>query len=104
MTCVAAIQMTSSADVGRNLDTAAELLRQARDRGARVAALPENFAFMGLTEADKLAVAEDEGTGPIQAAIAGLARELGLWIVAGTLPLRVPGEPRCGAASLVTEG
>jgi nitrilase len=101
MSCVAAIQMVSSADVGRNLDTVAGLLRQARDRGARIAALPENFAFMGLAEADKLAVAEEEGAGPIQAAIAGLARELGLWIVAGTLPLRVPGEPRTAAASLV---
>mgnify|MGYP003485151185 CR=1 FL=1 len=86
MTHVAAIQMVSSADVGGNLEAARALLRQARDRGARIAALPENFAFMGLREADKLAIAEDEGEGPIQQAVSGLARELGLWIVAGTLP------------------
>ena len=101
MTCVAAIQMVSSADVGRNLATAGELLRQAREKGARVAALPENFAYMGLAESDRLAVAEEEGAGPIQDSIAELARSLGLWIVAGTVPLRVAGEPRTAAACLV---
>jgi nitrilase len=93
--------MTSSADVGRNLDTAAAALRQAREQGAVVAALPENFAFMGLRETDKSAVAEEDGTGPIQAEIGRLARELGLWIVAGTIPLRVPGEARTAAASVL---
>jgi deaminated glutathione amidase len=102
LTRVAAIQMVSSADAGRNLATAAELLRRAREEGAVLAALPENFAFMGLREADKLVVAEDDGTGPIQAALADLARELRLWIVAGTLPLRLPGDAaRTAAACLV---
>ena len=101
MSRVAAIQMTSCAEVARNLETAVRLLREARARGACLAALPENFAFMGLAEADKLAIAEDHGRGPIQSSLAGLARELGLWIVAGTLPLRVPGEARVAAACLV---
>ena len=102
MTRVAAIQMVSSADVGRNLDAARELLRRAREEGARVAALPENFAFMGLREADKLAIAEHDGAGPIQAALAATARELGLWIVAGTVPLRLPDDTaRTAAACLV---
>jgi nitrilase len=95
--------MVSCADVGRNLEAARALLRESRERGALVAALPENFAFMGLTEADKLAIAEDDGRGPIQHALSGLARELGLWIVAGTVPLRVPGEPRVAAACLVLD-
>ncbi len=101
MTIVAAIQMTSAADRDRNLAEAGRLLAGARERGALVAALPENFAFMGMAEADKLAIAEDEGSGPIQAFLAQQARELGLWIVAGTIPLRVPGESRVAAASLV---
>jgi predicted amidohydrolase len=101
MTLVAAIQMTTTADVGRNLAAAQALLRQARERGACVAALPENFAFMGPAEADKLGVAEEDGAGPVQDALAGLARQLGLWIVAGTLPVRAPGEARVAAACLV---
>jgi nitrilase len=93
--------MVSSADVGRNLEEARRLLREARACEAVIAALPENFAFMGLAEDDKFAIAEEPGGGPIQSFLASTARELGLWIVAGTLPLRVPGEPRLAAACLV---
>lgn len=101
MTRVAAIQMVSSADVGANLEAAGRLLAEARGRGAEIAALPENFAFMGLSESDKFAVAEAPGAGPIQQAIATTARQLGLWIVAGTIPLRVPDEERLASACLV---
>jgi nitrilase len=64
--------------------------------------LPENFAFMGAKERYKLAVAEREGAGPIQDFLAVTARELGLWIVAGTVPLAVAGDPeKVWAACLV---
>ncbi|HEU4604371.1 MAG TPA: nitrilase-related carbon-nitrogen hydrolase, partial [Steroidobacteraceae bacterium] len=64
---VAAIQMTSAAEVDINLASARLLLLQAKERGATLASLPENFPIMGRKEADKLAVAEDFGAGPIQA-------------------------------------
>jgi len=101
MTMVAAVQMVSSADVGRNLAEAGRLLREARLRGAAIAALPENFAFMGQAEDEKFAIAEEPGSGPIQAHLAATARELGSWIIGGTVPLRVPGEARLAAACLV---
>ncbi len=88
---VAAIQMVSTPQVERNLEAARRLLSEAASAGARLAALPEYFCLMGLRDRDKLAVAEEPGHGPIQDALARLARELRLWIVAGTLPLRVPG-------------
>lgn len=97
----AAIQMCSGTDVDANLDLADGLLRQAAGAGARLAVLPENFALMARGEAARQAIAEDDGNGPIQQALAGWARELGLVLVAGTLPLRVPGERRVAAASLV---
>ena len=98
---VAALQMTSVADVAVNLASAERLLREAAARGACVAVLPENFALMGLRDSDKLAVAETPGSGPIQERLAALAAELGLWLIAGTLPLKLPGERRVGASSLV---
>src|SRR3569833_2669835 len=97
---VAAIQMTSGPDVAANLQQARDLLTQARDRGAALAALPENFAFMGLKDADKRAVGEADGCGSIQDAMAATARDLGLWIVAGTMPIRAP-DGRVSAAALV---
>jgi nitrilase len=46
---------------------------------------------MGRSDRDKLAVAETPGIGPIQTLLAEAAREHGLWIVGGTLPMRIPG-------------
>jgi deaminated glutathione amidase len=102
MPLAAVIQMTSAPEVDANLAAARVLLEQARAQGAVLAALPENFAIMGRAEADKLKAAEEPGEGPIQAFLGHCARELGLWIVGGTIPLRVASEPgRVAAASLV---
>jgi predicted amidohydrolase len=98
---VAAIQMTSGPDVTANLEQARMLLSQARERGATLAALPENFPFMGLKDADKRAVGETDGRGPIQDFLASTAGALGLWIVGGTMPMRGAENGRVAAASLV---
>ncbi|TAF75354.1 MAG: carbon-nitrogen hydrolase family protein, partial [Curvibacter sp.] len=84
---VAAIQMVSTGDLQENLQVARSLLVQAAAEGAELAVLPEYFCLIGLKDSDKLAIQEPYGTGPIQEFVANAARELGLWIVAGTLPL-----------------
>jgi nitrilase len=99
---IAAIQMNSTPHPAENLATAARLLREAAEAGAVLAVLPENFACMGAKETDKLAFAEPYGDGTIQRWLADTARALKLWIVAGTVPVAVPGDPgRVFAASLV---
>jgi predicted amidohydrolase len=98
---VAALQMTSGPDVAANLAQAAALLEEAARRGAQLAALPENFSFMGLKDADKRAVAEPDGRGPVQAFLAASARRLKLWVVGGTTPLQGGADGRVAAASLV---
>jgi deaminated glutathione amidase len=98
---IAAVQMTSGADVAANLEVIADLTGQAVAAGAELVALPENCAFMGLKDADKLVVAEAPGTGPIQDRLSKLARELAVWLVAGTIPLRLPGGARVAAGCLV---
>ena len=98
---VAALQMTSLADVAKNLGTARRLLVAARDRGACLAVLPENFSFMGRNEAERRSVVERDADGPVQQAMAAIARELGLWIVAGTQPIAVDGDSRPANACVV---
>jgi deaminated glutathione amidase len=98
---VAAVQMTSGPDVNANLESAGRLLEQAARDGARVALLPENFAFMGLHDVDKRAVAERNGDGPIQEFLSRRARELKLWVVAGTIPISDIAGERVAAACLV---
>ena len=85
---IAALQTVASPDVARNLETAARLIAQAAREGAELAALPEYFCLMGRRDDDKLAVAETPGHGPIQDFLAAQARQHGLWLIGGTLPLR----------------
>lgn len=102
MPVAAVLQMTSTADVPANLAVTRSLLERARAEGAVLAALPENFALMGRKETDKIEVAELFGEGPMQAFLGHCARELKLWIVGGTLPVRTPDHPsKVAAASLV---
>ena len=88
MGIVAAIQMTSSHVVADNLTAAGKLLREAKDAGADIACLPENFSFIGLRDADKLQVAEPDGTGAVQSFLGDTARELKMWILGGTMVIR----------------
>jgi predicted amidohydrolase len=104
MGIVAAIQMTSSHVVENNLAAAAGLLREAKDRGAEIACLPENFSFIGLKDADKLQVAEADGAGPVQDFLSKTARELKLWILGGSTPLKGDSDRRVANTSLLYDG
>jgi nitrilase len=97
---IAAIQMVSTADVADNLQTALKLLQQAAEQGAELAVLPEYFCLIGQHDADKLAIQEPFGRGPIQQFLADAARDFNLWIVGGTLPLTGAGESRVFNSSL----
>jgi nitrilase len=98
---IAALQMVSGPDVAANLATARRLLDEAAAQGARLAALPEYFCLIGMKDTDKLAAAEAPGQGPIQQMLADAARELGLWVIGGTLPLKTAAPDRVRNATLV---
>lgn len=97
---IAAIQMVSGSSVQANLDAAAHWLAQAAAQGAELALLPEYFCVMGLKDSDKLKVQESAGTGLIQDFLSHSAREWGLWIVGGTLPLATADASRARNSSL----
>jgi nitrilase len=98
---IAALQMVSTPEVGRNLEAAARLIARAAADGARLVALPEYFCLMGRRDDDKLGIAEEPGQGPIQRFLSGQAQQHGLWIVGGTLPLRTGSQARVTNSSLV---
>jgi len=85
---VAAIQMTSTRDVATNLREAGRLVADAAKQGAKLVVLPENFSFLGATDADRVAAIEKFGDGPAQRFLAETAESLGVWIVGGTIPIR----------------
>jgi deaminated glutathione amidase len=84
---VGAVQMTSTADRARNVDTALRLVSEAADLGAKLVALPENFSFMGPEE-QRLAGAETLD-GPTLSAVRELARRRGVFILAGSISEKV---------------
>jgi deaminated glutathione amidase len=101
MTNVAAIQMASGPQPQANMLEARRLLKDAVDKGARLAVLPENFAMMGMQDGDILKIAEEPDAGPLQAFLADQARRLGIWLVGGTVPLRGGRGDRARPACLV---
>src|SRR5208337_2630275 len=103
MGIVAAIQMTSSHIVADNLLAAGKLLREAKELGAQIACLPENFSFIGLRDADKLQVAEPDGEGPVQEFLRDTARQLKLWILGGTTVIKGDSAARVANASLLID-
>lgn len=84
---IAAIQMASGPHVAANLSEAKRLIETAVNQGARLVVLPEYFAIMGLNDTDKVAVREQEGSGPIQDFLSSTAKKNKIWIIGGTVPL-----------------
>ncbi|MBC7438190.1 MAG: carbon-nitrogen hydrolase family protein [Bdellovibrionales bacterium] len=108
---VAGIQMVSATSLQANLDAARALLEAAAQAGAELAVLPEYFCLLGRRDTDKLALREPfapvgatqpgpSDNAPIQQFLAKAARELGLWIVGGTIPLEAGDEGHVRNTSL----
>jgi predicted amidohydrolase len=95
----AVVQMTSTAEVERNLKAAETLVEQAAARGASFIGLPENFAFL-RSEGQPVPEPQDlDGTWVRR--MAALARRLGVTLLLGSLPERVPGDTRVRNTSVL---
>ncbi len=85
---IAVAQTASGADKRHNVERAVVLVREAADTGAAIVALPETFDFRGDT-AQLTDIAEPLPGSAISALMA-VARERGLWILAGSVHERHP--------------
>ncbi len=85
--------MASSPNISSNLIEAERLIAEAIEAGAKLVALPENFALMGQGEFDKINIKEQYGSGLIQDFLSNTAIKYATWIVAGTLPIAAPNNP-----------
>ncbi|HXE99258.1 MAG TPA: carbon-nitrogen hydrolase family protein [Solirubrobacterales bacterium] len=83
---VAAIQLNSTGEVARNVETTERLVRGAAAQGAELAVLPEKWNLLGDSAA-LLEGAEPLG-GPTISAARSWARELGIHLVAGSIAER----------------
>ena len=95
----AAIQLNSNQEKSRNLAVAGSLLREAAADGAELAVLPEKFNVLGGP--DDLRAGAEPVPGPTTDWAAALARELGLWLVAGSIVERVEGDDKLRNTSVL---
>lgn len=79
------IQMTSSCDIGDNLNKAEQLIAQAAEQGAQMVVLPETFALMEKYQGQKLEHIEVDGVGIIQDWLSKTAKQFNVAVVGGTI-------------------
>jgi len=98
---VAAVQLNSTDDKSRNLEIAERLVRRAGAEGAALVVLPEKFNVLGSPE--QLHAGAESLEGETLGLMSVLAAELGLWLVAGSIVERVPGEPKLRNTSVLLD-
>jgi predicted amidohydrolase len=79
----AAIQMSSTPEKAQNLATAERLIREASSAGAELVTLPELWSCHGLEKVYKENA--EPVPGPTTDFLGGLARELGVWLLGGSI-------------------
>ena len=84
----AAVQLNSTDEYDRNLEVAERLVRGAAAAGAELVVLPEKWTALGPP--DVLRSVAEPLDGPALSAAAGWARELGIFLVAGSVPEEIP--------------
>jgi predicted amidohydrolase len=95
----AAVQLTAKADKAVNLEKADRLVRRAAADGAELVVLPEKWTAFGTGD-DLRAAAEPIGGGEASTWASGVARELGIDLVAGSISERIDGEDKLRNTSL----
>jgi deaminated glutathione amidase len=90
MTKIAALQFVSTPVPQENFATARCLVADAAQQKAQLVLMPEYWPVMGMRDTDKVSYAEQLDSGPIQECMADLARQHGIWLIGGTLPLVSP--------------
>jgi deaminated glutathione amidase len=95
----AAVQLNSTDEHDRNLEVAERLVRGATADGAELVVLPEKWTVLGPPEAIRSFAEPLDG--PALTAAAGWARELGIYLVAGSVPEVVPDQEKLANTSVM---
>ncbi len=85
----ACVQLRSTDDVAENIRDTVRWVREAAARGATFIATPENTTLMAPDGGAKLAQSFDEAHDPGLPVFAALAKELKVWLLIGSLAIKV---------------
>lgn len=99
---ISLLQMTSSDDPQQNLGTLRDMLAQARGEGADMALTPEVSNCVSMDRTHQQSVLHPETSDPFVAGLGATARDLGLWVLAGSVAVKSdPPETRFANRSLL---
>ena len=86
---VACVQTSSRPDPQENIDIVLPLIREAHAQGAQLITTPEIVGMLEPKRALSLQKAKPEETHEVLAAFRGIAAELGVWLLAGSLSIKL---------------
>jgi deaminated glutathione amidase len=95
---VGAVQLNSTEDTARNLETADRLVREAAGRGAELVVLPEKWSVLGTPE--QMTAGAEPLDGRFISWARSTAAELGIDLVAGSIVERVEGREKTANTSV----
>ncbi|WP_374765062.1 carbon-nitrogen hydrolase family protein [Yunchengibacter salinarum] len=98
---IALVQMTAGRTIQPNVETACHWIRRAAEDGARFVLTPETTHLMELKRDRVLAVSHEEANDPGLAAFTALAGELGIWLLVGSLIIRIGPERLANRSFLI---
>jgi predicted amidohydrolase len=97
----ACVQLRSSDDVQDNIRVASELIRKAGAEGAHFIMTPENTTLMAPDGGAKLEKSFPEDQDPALPQFRALAEELGVWLLIGSLAIKVSDKKTANRAFLI---
>jgi predicted amidohydrolase len=86
---VACVQLNAARDIAPNIDAASRLIREARKAGADFILTPENTSMIEPKRALLLEKVRPEAEHPGIPAFSALAEELGVWLLIGSMQIRL---------------
>ncbi len=89
----ACVQFTAARDYEPNIRIVSDLVRRARDARAEFVLTPENTGLIEPIGKLRREKARDEANHPVLAALRGVARETGVWLLIGSLAVDISEEP-----------
>ena len=96
---VAVVQMNSGDDKAANIDAAMSGIEQAAATGARLVTMPEVWTYLGPDSGN--AAAAETIPGPLTDQLGAKARDLGIYLHAGSIHERVDAEDRLANTTVV---
>jgi len=100
---VGCVQLTSTTRIDANVELSTALIREAHGAGAQIITMPEVVNLCQMRGDEAVAAVHPEDSEPSLAAYRALADELGVWILVGSIAIKLPDDARLANRSYLID-